>query len=276
MQRYSFGIFLFILLFISCKKEQPETNNQWKLNDTDFQRLLELSDSSTLTDLNEAGERLAEIQDIFSYIEDRRGTYTTILKAITNYAISSFEIEGYENTDLMKSFYMDFVARYLGTLHEHLLGNKLEYHWDTFYRYAKVEHNVSRLVLEGINAHFTIDMARSVAKFGINKTNRADWDKFGNETIDAVSSFTDELYVEYEVNAEDVFKLFFIGDLINDLLGEGSATKFGYQILRNEALSNGILLQLSAGSGNVERNMQVAFMQTDNAIMGLDKLQMLP
>lgn len=275
MNRSSFGIFLLVLLICSCKKEQPKTHNQWKLNDADFQTVLTLSDTSTLTNLDEAGERLAEIQDVFSNIGDRRGAYPTILKAVTNYAISSFALENYKNTALMRAFYLDFVKRYLGALHEHLLGNKLEYHWDTYYRYAKVEHNVSRLVLEGINAHFSIDMARAVALSKLNKSNQGDWDKFGTETLDAVSSFNDELFVEYEVNAEEVFKLFFIGDLVNGLLGEGSATKFGYQMLRNEALSNGILLQLST-NGNVEQNMKVAFTKKDNVILALDKMQMLP
>jgi len=275
MKQNFFGIFLLVLLFGSCKKEHPKTNNQWKLNDTDFQTALTLADTSTLTNLDEAGERLAEIQDIFSNEGDRRGAYPTILKAVTNYAISSFALENYKNTTLMRTFYLDFVKRYLGALHEHLLGNKLEYHWDTYYRYAKVDHNVSRLVLEGINAHFSIDMARAVAVSKLNKSNQADWDKFGTETIDAVSSFNDELFVEYEVNAEEVFKLFFIGDLVNGLLGEGSATKFGYQMLRNEALSNGILLQLST-NGNVEQNMKVAFTKKDNVILALDKMQMLP
>ncbi len=275
MNRNSFGIFLLVLLICSCKKEQPKTNNQWKLKDADFQTALTLSDTSTLTNLDEAGERLAEIQDIFSFIGDRRGAYPTILKAVTNYAISSFALENYKHTALMRSFYLDFVKRYLGALHEHLLGNKLEYHWDTYYRYAKVDHNVSRLVLEGINAHFSIDMARAVAQSKLNKSNQADWDKFGTETLDAVSSFNDELFVEYEVNAEEVFKLFFIGDLVNGLLGEGSATKFGYQMLRNEAFSNGILLQLTT-NGNVEQNMKVAFTKKDNVILALDKMQMLP
>ncbi len=275
MKQNFFGIFLLVLLFGSCKKEQPKTNSQWKLNDTDFQTALTLADTSTLTNLDEAGERLAEIQDIFSNAGDRRGAYPTILKAVTNYAISSFALENYKNTTLMRVFYLDFVKRYLGTLHEHLLGNRLEYHWDTYYRYAKVDNNVSRLVLEGINAHFSIDMARAVAMSKLNKSNQADWDKFGTETIDAVSSFNDELFVEYEVNAVEVFKLFFIGDLVNGLLGEGSATKFGYQMLRNEALSNGILLQLST-NGNVEQNMKVAFIKKDNVILALDKMQMLP
>ena len=275
MKQNFFGIFLFVLLFGSCKKELPKTNSQWKLNDTDFQTALTLADTSTLTNLDEAGERLAEIQDIFSNAGDRRGAYPTILKAVTNYAISSFALENYKNTTLMRAFYLDFVKRYLGALHEHLLGNRLEYHWDTYYRYAKVDNNVSRLVLEGINAHFSIDMARAVAMSKLNKSNQADWDKFGTETIDAVSSFNDELFVEYEVNAVEVFKLFFIGDLVNGLLGEGSATKFGYQMLRNEALSNGILLQLST-NGNVEQNMKVAFIKKDNVILALDKMQMLP
>lgn len=275
MKQNFFGIFLLVLLFGSCKKELPKTNSQWKLNDTDFQTALTLADTSTLTNLDKAGERLAEIQDIFSNAGDRRGAYPTILKAVTNYAISSFALENYKNTTLMRVFYLDFVKRYLGTLHEHLLGNRLEYHWDTYYRYAKVDNNVSRLVLEGINAHFSIDMARAVAMSKLNKSNQADWDKFGTETIDAVSSFNDELFVEYEVNAVEVFKLFFIGDLVNGLLGEGSATKFGYQMLRNEALSNGILLQLST-NGNVEQNMKVAFIKKDNVILALDKMQMLP
>lgn len=271
-----FYILLLFGLFVSCTKDNP-TTIQGKLKDKDFQRLIELSDTSTLVDINDFSSRIAEIQDIFSMIADRRGVYPTILKAITNYYISSLDIEnGYKYPEQFNAFYLDFCKRFLSALHIHLLGQKNEYHWEQYFKYAQINHKVSRLTMEGINSHFTIDMARAVASAKLSKSNQADWNFFGTQTLDAVSSFTDELYAEYGVDATDVFRLFFLGDVIDGLAGAGSATKFGYEFLRTEAFNNGVKLQIALDKAKVEESMKISYTKKDQAFILLERMELLP
>lgn len=265
-----------LFLFFSCKKEKINTTNQWSLSNEAFNELLILSDTSTLTNYNEFDRRIARIQEIFAQHNDNRGAFPTIYKAITHAAVVSIENGDYQDSLFIYNFAMDFSKGYLYFLRHHLLNEPLEYHWDLYYNHCKNNTHITRLVLEGINAHVTLDLTRSLAINNVQHHHKEDWILFGDKTVIAVPEFLTELEQEYNTDASGIFGLFEIGDFLDEIFGEGATINFGFNVLRMESFNFAIPLQNNSVQHSIEQNMKHSFYTKEDIFKVLDDLKLTP
>lgn len=267
-------LLIFVSLCFACKKQ--DTHNQWNLNTSDFNELIKLCDTSTLIDYAQFGKRLDRIQYIFANANDRRGAFPTVYRAITNAAIVSINNGDYKDSLFIYAFAMDFSKRYLYILKDHLLGSPIEYHWELYYKHCKLNHSITRLVLEGINAHLTIDLTRSLAQVGVKNLHQDDWILFGDKTVIAVPGFLEELKLEYKTDASGIFNVFFFGDLIDIFLGNGFTINLGFNLLRMEAFNFAIPLQDADKKFYIEQKMKNSFYTKEDIFVFLDNLKLTP
>lgn len=75
---------------------------------------------------------------------------------------------------------LNFSERYFYYLHEHLLDRPLDYHWEFYYNHALRDWNVTRLIMEGMNAHITVDLARALADTDVYPEFEEDYLLIGN------------------------------------------------------------------------------------------------
>lgn len=268
------GLVLAILL--SCQQATVIENNQWSLSDAHFNELLEMCNVNTLKTYDEFGVRLERIQDIFASNNDPRGAFPTVYKAITDAALASVLVDDYDDAAFIEQFGLDFSKSYLHFLEQHLLNQPLEYHWELYYRHCKEKANITRLVVEGINGHLTIDLTRSLATIGIVRDNLDDWILVGDKTVLSVPGFLEELQSEYNTDAYELFHVYFIGDIIDEIFGDGTAVNFGFNLLRLDAFENAIKLQQPEKAEQIEKNMRKAFYERENIIALLDEMNLTP
>jgi hypothetical protein len=68
-----------------------------------------------------------------------------------------------------------------------------------------------------------------------------------------------------------MFNAFILGDLGDKILGAGGTTKFGFQLIRVEALVNGLSLKNRLTRPLIEKGMDLAFAnRTKLILIGLD------
>lgn len=274
--RYFFVIIILIVA-ISCKKaDEPSYVNQGKIPLAEYNELIALCDTATLKTYEDFDGRLNRIQEIFSSRQDKRGAFPTIYKAITHAAVISIANHDYHDNAYTLSFSMEFSKRYLYYLRHHLLNEPLEQHWDLYYKHALDNTSVTRLVLEGINAHVTIDMTRSLAATGVYKEYVNDWLLFGNKTVSSVPGFLTELQNEYSTDASQVFHVFFAGDLLDPIFGQGATITFGFNLLRMDAFNNAIRMIQSSNDQPIEAGLQQSFNDREAIFELLDNLKLLP
>ena len=267
-----------ILSIWACNKETDViiTPNQWNLSDEAFDELLILCDTSNLETYQEFYQRLDRMQEIFSSNDDSRGAFPTVYKAITIGAIETMEAGAYNDPVYATKFVMNFSKKYMYYLKDHLLGFPVEHHWELYYDHCANNANITRLVLEGINAHLSLDLPRSLAETGVIPDFEADWLLFGNNTVEYVPGFLEELENEYHADASEVFDLFFVGDMIDGIMGEGTAIKFGFNVLRMDAFRMALLLHVEEWNKGVEYRLRKAFYEREGGIELIDRMNLTP
>ncbi len=272
-------LFLFIglVFFISCQKENQHIYvNQKNIPIGEYNELITLCDTASLKTYEDFDMRIARIQEIFSSHNDRRGAFPTVYKAITHAAVVSIANQDYHDNAYTLKFSIEFSKRYLSFLKHHLLNESLEYHWDLYYNHAMSNTTVTRLVLEGINAHVTIDMTRSLAKTGVYKNYEGDWLLFGDKTVASVPGFLIELKEEYHTDASGIFHVFFVGDILDPIFGEGATINFGFNALRMDAFNNARWMLQSSNTTGIEQNLKKSFYGREAIFDVLDKMKLLP
>lgn len=269
---------LITCLICGCQSDEalaPEIN-LYKLMPAAFDELIELCDTASLQSYEEFEIRLNRIQQIFADHGDERGAFPTVYKAITTAAIQTMHEGYYEDLEYSTRFVMDFSKRYMYILEDHLYGRPLEFHWQVYYDQSLSGANITRLVLEGINAHLTLDLTRSLAETGVYPEFIDDWILYGDNTVQSVPGFLEELQEEYDTDASDVFGVFFVGDIIDALFGEGAAVNFGFNLLRLDAFDNALLLQDSEKAIFVERKLKRQFFEREAIIDMVDRMDLTP
>lgn len=267
-----------VLTVLSCKKEtQQQYVNQKNIPIVEYNELIALCDTTSLKTYEDFDYRITRIQEIFSSHNDKRGAFPTIYKAITHAAVESIANQDYHDNAYTLKFSIEFSKRYLSFLKHHLLNEPLEYHWNLYYQHAFGGYHNTRLVLEGINAHVTIDMVRSLATTGVYSDYKTDWILFGDKTVASVPLFLDELKQEYNTDASGIFKVFFVGDILDPIFGQGATINFGFNVLRLDAFNNALFIKENpANSIQVEKNIQKSFQERENLFDAIDKLNLTP
>lgn len=273
-----FAFLMALLALWGCQKDDaaPQYVNQGNIPLNEYEELIALCDTAALLSFAQFDGVIARIQQIFADHGDARGAFPTVYKAITTAAVNSLADGAYEDESYSNKFALDFSKRYLYFLKSHLLNEPLEFHWEEYYRHALEGHHITRMVLEGINAHLTIDLTRALAHTGVYPDFQDDWILFGDITVQSVPGFLDELQAEYHTDGSDVFGVFFIGDIIDAIFGEGTAVHFGFNLLRVDAFDRALALQDPQRAHRIEADMARSYHERQALIALVDELGLTP
>jgi hypothetical protein len=271
------AIIVLVLTTFSCSKEPIKKLNQWQLSDEHFNELLELCDTNTLHTYEDFQTRLNRILEIFVDYQDPRGAFPSVYKAITDAGLTSLTEDAaiYENSQFAYDFGLHFSKSYLKFLKLHLLNELLEHHWELYYRYCKEQKHITRLVVEGINAHVSIDLPRSLAAVDVVRENKNDWILFGERVVEVVPEFLEKLEQDYGADASGIFNVYILGDMVDQFLGEGSMISIGFNLLRLDAFENAIRMQDPDKTIFIERKMEKSFYEREGMIDMLDRMGLM-
>lgn len=269
---------LAVLFLAACEKDtaEPVYAHQDAIPLNEYEELIALADTSTLSGFAEFGARMERIQDIFAAYGDRRGAFTTLYAATTRATLATFTEANYDDFEYAQRMVLDFSKRYLYALHNHLLGRQEEFHWKPYYENARKDIHVTRLIFEGINAHITIDLARSLAHTGLQAGFEADFVRIGDNITPIVPEFLADLQNDYQTDAAELFGLYFVGDIVDAVFGEGAAVSFGFNLIRMEAFQSGLRLQVPALREREERRLRDDFRDRAAFVLLIDELGLTP
>lgn len=267
-----------LALLVSCETGEPAVPapNPGPLPQDAFNEMLVLTDTSTLAEFADFNARMDRIQSIFADYADPRGAFATLYEATTRASADGFEEGIYENDDYTHAMVIDFSKRYLYALHDHLLGLPSEFHWQVYFDHAASGKSITRLLLDGINAHITIDLARSLAHTGAYPEFEDDFVLIGDNITPAVPEFLEVLQADYGVDAEALFNVFFVGDIFDAIFGEGATVNFGFNLIRMEAFESGLILQVPDRAHDMQRGLEYRFEEKARLIALIDALGLLP
>ena len=72
---------------------------------------------------------------------------------------------------------------------------------------------------------------------------KEDFDLFGLALVEATPTIIDNLYDDYDIESENFFNGFFLGNWIDAVAGDDATTTFAFQSIRGKAWRNAMWLQ---------------------------------
>lgn len=206
--------------------------------------LIALSDPARLTGLRDAEVKVQRIAQILSARRDRRGIFPVFYARILGSAVPELESGTFEYDDWANAVSLSFYRRYAENLHAHLTGRSVTPSWAHFYKLA-ADCRVSpgRVAMAALDAHLVIDFPQSVAETKTQVKHTADYFAIGDLLRGETIGVADDLQRIYGTNLAPFFQLYFFGDKLDAITGEGVTTTLLFQGIRGVALVNGLALQ---------------------------------
>lgn len=197
--------------------------------------LVELTDPDTLVDMYDLRSRIRELDSIFVEHEDPRGLFTSLYRVITDGAVDSVEKEMYEDNQWASDLIRNFGRRYLDNLHGELTGGETTGAWETYYQQAH-DPSVSRERVTGMGAivHLVADLPKALVETGVPIERRKDFMDFGDNLLSVYSDMVAAAREGHNVDMDPLFNMFKPGEALDAIAGEGTATRFAYQTIRNK------------------------------------------
>jgi len=214
-----------------------------------YEELLMLSDLSTFKDYTEAPYRTRRIAEIFAEAGDRRGIFASMYVTITDESFRS-TIEGvYQHQALAEQLVYVFAKRYLGPLHDYLLGAQNDKRWREYFRLAQICETSDLYVLgTGVNTHLTYDLPYTLLEIGAELSFEADFMRFGDLLVTKTEQSTDLLLEQQGVLAYGFFNGFGAGQIADSLFGEQFTARYIFQQVRGNAWTDFERKRSHAGS----------------------------
>ena len=198
-------------------------------------RLVELTDPTTLKDMYDLRGRIRELDKIFVEQKDDRGLFTSLYRVITDGAVDSVERGLYEDNKWASKLTHNFGRRYLANLHGDLTGGEVTGAWKSYYKQAR-DPSVSRERVTGMGAivHLVADLPKALAETGVPVERKKDFMHFGDVLLEVYPEMVDSARKGHNVDMDPLFDMFKVGDAIDAVAGQGTATRFAYQGIRRK------------------------------------------
>lgn len=239
------------------------------------QALIQLSDPSTVTSAAEFASRIEQIDDIFVANQDPRGAFSSLYRVITNQAVDSVRQGLYEDNVWASELVTDFGDLYLKNLHAHLRGQRVSAGWQRYYQLADNPNvTLERLASVGATVHLVIDMPDSLARIGTSPERKEDFMNFGDQLLEAYPQMLASAREGYDSDMSNIFGLFFFGNVADSIAGEGTATRFGFQTIRNKAWIFGQRLQ-TIRCLEAKAEITISWRTIDGILANLDAVRVL-
>lgn len=206
--------------------------------------LLEYSDTSDLQSIQDLETRITDIRDIFVDAGDHRGLFAVFYAPITQQGVAAVQSGQFNYSFWAQELMIDFAARYLDNLREHLLDGDVSGSWERYYDLtADCSASPTRVAAVGVNTHLLVDLPKSLAAISSNANQQQDYENFGLVLVGAASILTQDLDNAYGTNSAPFFNGYFLGDWVDAAWGQNTMTTFAFQTIRNKAWTNGQWLQ---------------------------------
>ncbi len=281
-------LILSFLLVVSCQKQRQPLLSETHIkvfgagttyyNNEDFLRLVELTDTSKILSITEFKYSMNSIAPILNKYKDRAGAFPTLYNVVTNVAYETLSNMHTDYAEMGKAFMNEFGKHYIRNFHNYLLGNPIEPAWLNYYkRVAENKNTFLHLGMSGINAHITYDIPFVLDDIDAVQEFYPDFEVYTDFIATTYPQVAIELKKQYGVQqADEAFKLFQIGDIIDGINGEGFTTHMIIDELRSQSWLRGIELQ----KGNktlqqMHQNCISDFYQRENILQGADDAKLL-
>ena len=242
-------LLLVALLLLLCSFLQPCASNAVDMRDPrqhcggylsedQYQELLELSDLSTFTVFTEAPARTRRIAEVFAEAGDRRGIFASMYVMITEESVNSTLRGEYEHPHWSALLVYQFASRYMGPLHQYLLGNndQVDPKWMAYYDLADdCDSDPIRTLGTGVNTHLTYDLPLTNLEIGAGLEFEEDFMKFGDLLVLITKPSTDLLYEQQGVDAWPLFNAYFVGSFVDGMFGQLTMARLVFQHVRGTA-----------------------------------------
>ena len=198
-------------------------------------QLVELTDPTTLKDMYDLRRRIRSLDKTFVEHKDPRGLFTSLYRVITDGAVDSVERGLYEDNAWAEKLTHRFGRRYLANLHGELTGGEKTGAWRAYYDQAR-NPDVSRERVTGMGAivHLVADLPKALVETGVPQERRDDFMLFGDVLLKVYPEMVDAARKGHGVDMDPLFDLFKVGDAIDAVAGQGTATRLAYQGIRNK------------------------------------------
>ena len=141
----------------------------------------------------------------------------------------------YEDNKWAEDLTHNFGRRYLANLHGDLTGGEVTGAWKTYYDQAR-DPKVSRERVTGMGAivHLVADLPKAIQETGVPKERRDDFMYFGDVLLEVYPEMIESAKKGHGVDMHPLFDMFKIGDAVDAVAGQGTATRAAYQTIRNK------------------------------------------
>ncbi|MGV9834843.1 DUF5995 family protein [Nocardia niigatensis] len=193
-----------------------------------------LSDTGTLAGgdelalLDDAVSRDHRITQILEEHADRRGAFATGLDVVEQQAVMPLQHDprNFADPEYAHRISFDLLRRFLDNVHAEFSGGTAEPHWANYFALAAdCAASPGRVAMAGYDAHLVVDLPRAVAEAGSTPDNAGDYFKIVATiagTGDVITERTDGIY---HADIGPLWRFYFFGEGLDQVLGKGVATK---------------------------------------------------
>jgi hypothetical protein len=228
-----------------------------------------------VTSAADFSSRIERIDDIFVANQDPRGAFSSLYRVITNQAVNSLRQGIYQDNVWASELVTDFGDLYLKNLYAHLTDQRVSAGWQRYYQLADNPNvTLERLACVGATVHLVVDMPDSLARIGTSAEHKEDFMNFGDQLLEAYPQMLASAREGYDNDMSNIFGLFFFGNVADSIAGEGTATRFGFQTIRNKAWIFGQRLQ-TLRCLEAKAEITISWRTIDGILANLDAAKVL-
>ena len=203
-----------------------------RLPAAEAQRIAALTIPSANRTLVDAQSNVHRIADIWADQADPRGAFADVYAPILDATVPSIRQGVYADSEWARRLALDFVNRYLASVHAHVTGTDVPREWQRYYRYATdCRHSGGRVATTGMNSHLILDLPVALDAVDTSAERWADFNLYGEILGKATPQIIDSIRSDYGTDLTELFTASIVGDAI----GEERATGLFFQGVRAAA-----------------------------------------
>ena len=128
----------------------------------------------------------------------------------------------------------------------------------------------TRVAATGVVVHLLVDLPASLVAIGTGEEHKEDYFRFGEVLVTAAPIVVEDLKQRHDVDAEDLFSGFFLGDWVDGVFGDAATTGFAFRTVRRKAWNNRWYIQTGLMAWVAEGEIYSSFWTIDAFLASLD------
>lgn len=209
--------------------------------------LIRVAQGSADNDLDDVQQRLDTVARTFNAHGDARGTFPLVYRVIVDQTDAAIAEGSFADEAWAQRLAVRFAQEFFDNLVLHLQGHRPSGYWAEYYRLAAdCEHNLARVVAQGIVTHLVDDLPRVLGMVGTRNSHKGDYDTYGQSLVAAAPDIVTVFDQTYGVDISQPLQLWLLGDVF----GTKAVNNGLFGLVRTFAWINHLKLQVSPPSGH--------------------------